>query len=181
MALEGELGRAGIVSTADETVVTRDLRVNEDFTCEKDANISGDLTVDGDLYLSGGITGSVEGVETLYGSFSLAAAAPSTGVFFMVTPTGYSGYVSKVRTVVSGDPGAAIVLELNVGGTPVPAAYDVSIANGAAAGEVDASADIPSTETTAAVSAGTALSFDHDTGTSINTITIFVAVEITRT
>ena len=182
MAFEGELQRAGIVSTTNETVITKDLRVIEDAVFEDDATISGDATVEGNLFIGGAVSGAIEGSSyVLQVSFQSGTSAPGpTDMAFLVVPVAGDGYVSRIRTVVYGDPGAAPVYRGRIGAADI-SGYDITIANGAAAGDMDDSGAIPSTEATASVDAGDVIKVRHQSVTCVSDVLIGVFVEITRT
>jgi len=153
MAIEGELARAGIVTLDDKTVFTEDVQFSDDVIIEGSVNISDNVVVDGDLWVAGSIIGTISSTYVLEEEIDDLSAA--TGCY-VVVPSDGAGYVSRVRTVLFGALGVSdATLSTNVnGGTDIGGSYDITIAfSGSAAGDIDDSGAIPSSEPNNAVAA----------------------------
>ncbi len=177
MSIEGELARAGIITTDAVTVMTKPVQISEDVNLQGTVTIGDDTTIDGDLTVYGNIGGTLSGKYEL--SILLSDINPiATQVGFAVIPSGGDGYISLAYSVVEGAVGASGgTLELN---TETGALADtIIIADAAAAGEVDTTGAILSTASNNSVAEGEAIWIDVPDGTT-NAVSCFVVIEITR-
>jgi hypothetical protein len=180
MAIEGELARAGIVTLDTKTVFTRDVEFSDDVLINGSTYISEDAVFEGDLIVGGTISGTFSSIYVLEEEIDDLSAAAGT---YVVVPSDGAGYISRVRTVLNGALGASdAVLSTNVnGGTDIGAGYDITIAySGSAAGDIDDSGAIPSSEPHNAVAAAEYIRVYPST-TGGSAASCRVQIEITRT
>jgi len=179
MSIEGELARAGIITTDDETVFIKDVEITGDIFVEGGATFSGGTTIDGDLAVRGAITGDVVGKYVLIINIADLSSAATGG--YAVIPTDGGGYISHAYSVLQGDVGVSGgTLELNTEAGALVDTYDITIADASSAGDVDATVAIPSTATNNVVAEGEAIWVDVDNACT-EAVGCMVVIEITRT
>lgn len=180
MAIEGELARAGIVTLETKTTFTKDVEFSDDVLVNGSLYVSQDATFDGDLIVGGTISGTFSSTYVLEEEIDDLSAATGT---YVVVPSDGAGYVSRVRTVLLGALGVSdATLSTNVnGGADIGGSYDITIAfSGSAAGDIDDSGAIPSSEPNNAVAAAEYIKVYPST-TGGSAASCRVQIEITRT
>jgi hypothetical protein len=179
MAIEGELARAGIITTDDATIITKPLTVAEDVDVQGAASFGDDVSIDGDLLIYGDVSGTLAGKYNLQIHLHNGIGEAETGGYSVI-PTGGDGYISRAYAVVHGDVGASGgELELNTEEGALDSDYDITIPDETTEGTVLETIAIPSSATNNSVAAGEAIWVDIDDACT-NNVEATVVVEITR-
>lgn len=181
MSIEGELARAGIITTDAGTILTKATEIVGDLDVQGTATFVDVVSIDGDLIVNGVFTGKVAGTYTL--QINLADLT-DTGLAkgYAVIPTGGDGYISRAYHILQADGGTAgndCTLSFNTETGLLTSENDIVILDSSVAGTVNETIAIPSTIANNRVEEGEAIWIDVAGGTALP-VTGTVIIEITK-
>ncbi|KKN51484.1 hypothetical protein LCGC14_0622250 [marine sediment metagenome] len=177
MPIEGELARAGIVTTDSATIIAKPMEVSEDLVVYGTTTINADTVIDGDLTVLGSLTGTFGTKYVLTINIADLQAVAVGG--YAVIPTNGDGFISRATLVCQAAVGASGGAMNLVTETGALSGYNITITDAAAAGAVFETGAIPYSVTNNSVVGGEAIWLDTSDGCT-NAVAAQVVVEITR-
>jgi hypothetical protein len=172
MAVEGELARAGIVTTDDATVFTKDVEVTNDAIVKGELTAEDNCIVGGVLFVGGTVVGNLEAYYYLITEIIPVDALDS---FWLVVPTDGDGDITNVRWVCTENlAGGADTAVITISVNGVACATTITIPDTAVVGDTGVQA----------IPAGTTVAPGDNVEVEVTNVSatgeVKVAIEITR-